>query len=193
MGFALSWLGVRGKSPESVLQELGFRPTGEQEEIPESPAVCARLTTGWFIVVMNNSMDAYDGTVDLTSLSQGAEVVTCMLEEHVMMSGYSDWMDGARITAVMHDAQQGIGHLEVENLPADMMDIVERAHASQDEEDQRRADTDFIFDIPIDAAYRRTGFRHDRADRDGVVSKYEILEAVRGGGWLRSVFRRPAG
>lgn len=196
MGFALSWLGVRGKSRESVLEELAFRLTGEQEDIPESPAVCAQVNTGWFVLVLNNSMDAFDDTLDIASLSKGAEVVTCMVEEHVMMSGYASWKDGTRTAIVIHDGgQQGVRHLEVENLPAELADIVEKAMAAQDEEDRGKADTDFIFDIPIDAAQRRTGFRHDRADLDGVVSGYDILErlprnAAHGGGWLRGIFGR---
>ena len=195
MGFALSWLGVRGKSPEVVLEELGLRLTGEHEDIPESGIVCASLSTGWFVVVMNNSMAAYDGSMDVSRLSRGAEVVTCMLEEHVMMSGYARWKDGTRMTSVMHDAQHGVRHLDSENLPPDMTDIAERAKASQDKEDEADASTDFIFDVPIDVAYRVTGFRHDRADRDGVLRHYDILEPLtRGtaqrGGWLRGVFRR---
>ena len=37
MGFDTSWLAVRGKPSESVLHLMGLRPTGEFEEVPESP------------------------------------------------------------------------------------------------------------------------------------------------------------
>jgi len=52
VGVALSWLAVRGKSPESVLTELGFRATGEQEEFPRSPATGSQLPAGWFAVII---------------------------------------------------------------------------------------------------------------------------------------------
>ena len=33
MGIALSWLAVQGKSPESVLNELGLRATGGDRDL----------------------------------------------------------------------------------------------------------------------------------------------------------------
>ena len=62
-----------------------------------------------------------------------------------------------------------IRHLDLENLPSEMTDIVEKATGSQNAEDGGDAAMDFIFDVPIDVAYRLTGFRHDRADVDGAV------------------------
>ena len=89
MGVALSWLAVRGKSPESVLTELGLRATGEQEEFPRSPATCSLLPAAWFAVIIRGRADAHDGTLDLARLSKGAEVVACFVEEHVMFSSVS--------------------------------------------------------------------------------------------------------
>src|SRR5919112_173937 len=102
MGFALSWIGVRGKSPDAVLSDLGLRPTGEREEVPESPVASIRIDSGWFIVVMNGSIDAFDGKIDLSALSRDAEVVACMVEEHVMVSAFVSWKDGRRLLEVHH-------------------------------------------------------------------------------------------
>lgn len=170
MGFALSWIGVRGKAPDSVLTELGYRRNGEREELPESPAVCAQLESGWFVVVLNNSSDAFDGTIDPAPLSRGAEVITCMVEEHVMVSGFSHWKDGTRVLAVGHDAQRGIRHLDVEgSLPAEMQQIVDDAMRSQDD-----GEADYVFDIAIEVAHRLTGFRHDYDLGEGAM--FDVLE-----------------
>jgi len=44
MGFAISWLAVKGKSPEALTEELGLTPTGEMTEYgnPFSPGVCCQ-------------------------------------------------------------------------------------------------------------------------------------------------------
>jgi hypothetical protein len=193
----MSWIAVNGKSPDAVLAELSWRRTGEQEDFPEADAVCAQLANGWFVVVMNRIMDAYDGTIDPSPLSRGSEVVTCMLEEHVMESGFARWRDGQRLIAVHHDAQQGIRHLDVSgSFSAEMKGIIDAATRSQDEEDQGDAAVDFIFDVAIDMAYRITGYRHDRADVD-VVQGYDVLERVprpKGqGSWWRNLLGKRAG
>ncbi len=195
MGFALSWIGVRGKSPDAVLNDLGWRRTGEREDVPESDAVCTQLRSGWFIVVLNNSLDAFDA-IDPTDLSRGGDVVTCMVEEHVMVSGFSSWTDGRRVVTVGHDAEKGIQHLLVTgSLSPELKQIVDAAIRSQDTKDDGDADTDFIFDVPIDMAYRLTGFRHDHVELDGSIQMYDILEPLPGaksakGSWWRSLFRR---
>jgi hypothetical protein len=194
MGFALSWIGIRGKSQEAAVEKAGFRLTGHQEEFPESPVTCARLESGWCVIVMNGSMDAHDGSIDPSQFPPEAEIVTCMLEEHVMASGFSRWTNGARVLEVEHDSQQGLRHLETTgNLSSEAKAIIEEATSSQDKEDEGDAEVDFFFDIPIDIAYGLTGFRHDHLNPEGVVARYEVLEASprrRRRRWWKNLFRR---
>jgi hypothetical protein len=144
-----------------------------------SPRQCAHLANGWFVIVMNRTVDAFDRTIDPARLSRGAEVVTCTLEEHVMVSGFARWKDGERLVTVDHDAQQSIRHLDVAgSVSPEMSEIIAEAISSQDREDQGEAEVDFICDIPIDIAYRLTGYRHDRAEVDGIVQRYEVLEKL---------------
>ena len=51
MGYSLSWLVVRGKSPRAVRDELQFRPTGEREEFPESGLSAVEMPNGWYVIV----------------------------------------------------------------------------------------------------------------------------------------------
>lgn len=196
MGFAMSWIAVRGKSPDAVLADVGYRRTGEQEDVAESPAVCATLGTGWFILVLNNSMEAFDGTIDLAALSRDADVVACMVEEHVMVSGFSSWKGGTRVLTVGHDADRGIRHLDVEGaLPPEFRQIVDEAMRAQASEDAGEASTDYVFDIPVDMAHRLTGFRHDRDPEGGAM--YDVLEKEpsaerRTSSWWRGLFGKRA-
>lgn len=197
MGFCISWVAIRGKEPEVVLSELGWRRTGEREEFPESRTTCTTLGSGWFMIAMMNRADAYDGTIALATLSKGAELVASFVEEHVMFSGSVFWRDGTKIWSAEHDAQEGIRHLAVfGELPPEMSVIMDEGKSSQDAEDKGDAEVDFIFDIPVDMSQRLTGFRYDRNQVDGVELTFEVLAevpVVRPGGWLKSLFRRGAG
>ena len=85
MGYSLSWLAVKGKSPQAVRDELGFRVTGEHEAMPESDLTAAELPNGWYLMVAHRSEQVVPDGV-LKQLSAGCEDVTCFVEEHVMFS-----------------------------------------------------------------------------------------------------------
>src|SRR6266496_4505662 len=96
MGYSLSWLAVRGKSPEAVRHELGFRPTGEREEFPESDLSAIEMPNGWYLIVSQRSeLVASDASIARLPSSAG-EVVTCFVEEHVMFSSATRWKDGCK-------------------------------------------------------------------------------------------------
>jgi hypothetical protein len=114
VGFSQSWVAVRGKSRAVVLETLGLTATGTREEIAESPLVGAALPDGWYLVVANRAGDALMREPMLARLSRGAEVVTCDVEEHVMVSVASGWRDGRRAWVVGHDGQESVEHLTAE-------------------------------------------------------------------------------
>jgi hypothetical protein len=117
MGYSLFWLAVKGKSPDVVRAELKLNPTGEREDVPESPVTGLELPGGWYVVVDNKSLDFAAPTM-LALLSQGADVVTCFVEEHVMASEASQWAGGKRVWHIGHQSDQGILHLDaVGNFP----------------------------------------------------------------------------
>jgi len=194
VGVALSWLAVRGKSPESVLTELGFRATGEQEEFPRSPATCSQLPAAWFAVIIRGRADAHDGTLDLARLSKSAEAVTCFVEEHVMFSSASTWIDGQRAWCVTHESERGPRHLAVVgDAPSHLKEVIERRTAEQDGETE--AEVDFFFEVPVDLAERATGYRYDQARIDGVALKFDVLERLPNvrpgaGSWFKSILGR---
>jgi len=55
MGYAISWLAVKGKSEEVLIAELGLAPTGEMAEYGDSMFTGRKLPSGWLLLVINES------------------------------------------------------------------------------------------------------------------------------------------
>jgi len=162
MGYSLSWIAVRGKSPESVLAELKLARTGKLEETPEAPFSAAALPGGWFLVIANDCN--YADRAPLKKLSQGAEVAACALEEHVMASGASGYRDGEERWSIMHDSERGLSHLNISGDPPKAAGAIhKRAEAKQAAEGGDDAEVDYLFEVPVEVAAKMTGFRHDRS------------------------------
>lgn len=172
MGFNASWLAVRGKPTESVLDLMSLKRTGEFEEVPESPVTGIALPTGWYLIFANDF--AFIDRALLSRLSEGAEVVTCAVEEHVMVSSASGLKDGAEIWSILHDSREGMRHLKFSGeLPDQFDSIRSRLFAEQSATGGDDSDVDYVFDVPVEVASALTGFRHDQWI-DG--AKYEQLK-----------------
>ena len=50
MGFAISWLALKGKGPGKVREELGVSETDGHEEFPESKLSACRLPKEWYLI-----------------------------------------------------------------------------------------------------------------------------------------------
>jgi hypothetical protein len=177
VGYSLSWAAVKGVSLQTICSALSFRLTGRREEIPESDIVAAQLPTGWSVVILNHEI--LEGQ-KLESLSEGREVVYCLVEEHVMLSSASGLKDGQTLWTVHHNAQRGELHLEVEGTPPRGLErIREVLVAKQKAASGENTGVDYLFDVPLELARDLTGFRHD-ADIPGVSGDvFEILEPVK--------------
>jgi hypothetical protein len=166
VGLSSSWLAVRGKSSQAALQELALAPTGERDELPaESPIAGVALPGGWYVVILDHG---FFEEPTIRDLSIGCEVVAGFVEEHVMYSRAEQWRDGALIWRVVHDAQEGIRHLELEGaLPADSDAVRKRLVDEQEAAGGEAAGVDYMFDAPPDIARLVTGFSYDLEPEDG--------------------------
>lgn len=176
MGYAGFWVAVRGRARDEILGVLGLRATGVREELSESPFVVAELPGGWHVVVSSGAVGRLSSERVLTSLSTGCDVVTCFVEEHVMVSAASGWRDGRRIWSVLHDAQRETEeHLEIEgDPPAAFAGIRESLHV-----EQARGDADYTFDVPVELAKSLCGYRHDEDISGAGDTPFEVLVASR--------------
>ncbi|HRI16820.1 MAG TPA: hypothetical protein PLX89_27830 [Verrucomicrobiota bacterium] len=155
MGASLSWFAVRGKTPDAVLQDFGLKNVGK--EYRKTPFCGGALPSGWFLVIHGRHEFTND---EVRRLSRGCETVACFVEEHVMVSRAAGWKNGQQSWCVSHNAEEGIGHLDIEGEPpAGFAAIRDRMTKQQEEE----GDADFIWNIPVDLAKEITGYSHEEA------------------------------
>ena len=71
----------------------------------------------------------------------------------------------------MHDAQEGIRHLDVEGqMPRGFDQIRDHLLSQQDAEDEAEAEVDYVYDIPLDTAKLVSGFSWSETEpEDGFV------------------------
>lgn len=175
MGYSLSWAAVKGGNVKSVCAVLGLRPTGEREEVAEAKIDGVQLPTGWYVVLFDHD-EVKDGILE--KLSRIGEVVSCFVEDHVMFSSASSWIDGKEIWKVWHDGGEiGHTHLEVRGkLPPEYEDMRKDMLEKQAAADRDKEPVDYVYDLTAELAKKLVGFRHDESipGLDGEV--FEILE-----------------
>jgi hypothetical protein len=175
MGFHVSWLAVRGKTPEAVRKELELRETDRREFLPESDVTGVLLPSGWYVIFFNEALAAE--VVDepaLSRLSQGAVVMVFIVEETSMVSMARGYADGARTWQVAHDANAGLDHLDVAGTPPPTFDEVK--DKLLDKLAKHKQNADYLFDLPANLCKSITGFRHDE-DIEGMDGDaFTVLE-----------------
>jgi hypothetical protein len=173
MGYSLSWMAVKGKLPQAVRDELKFRMTDEREEIPESELTAVEMTSGWYLIVSNHTEQVVSDAAMRRLAASGCELVTCFVEEHVMVSRATGWKDGQLRWSVTHNSQKDRMDLDVQGEPPpEFAAIRDRKFAEQAAGDR---DCDYLFDIPVETARSVAGYRHDE-DVPGLSgSVFEVL------------------
>jgi len=188
MGFSGSWVAVRGISPEQVNAALELRPSGLRQAQPESDRSGAQLPSGFYLVVFLRKELSRDF---LSRISAVFPLLYGLAEEHVMYSAVASWQEGKELWSVLHDAQEGMMHLDVRGTPpAPYPTIRERLFAEQEIEGGSDADVDYVFDIPIILAHELTGFRYDQDVQGMEKSGFEILHPESKPGILKRLFSR---
>lgn len=194
MGYAISWLAVKGKPEEVLIADLGLAPTGEMAEYGDSMFTGRKLPSGWFLLVINKSEYKFVKPNSLATLSQGCEVIASFIEEHVMVCGSELWRDGAQVWRIEHDAQKNIEHIAASgDLPADYRAIEQEHAEEQKQAGGPDADTDYFFEIPLHTAKNIVGFKHDEVDPaiEGESFMVFELEAARFGERIENQGRKP--
>jgi hypothetical protein len=174
MGFEISWLAVKGKSPDAVTQELGLTPTGEFTDYAESLFTGRTLSSGWFILVI----DAYDHDFvkpySVAAISRDCEVVACLIEEHGNYCSAELWSKRSRIWRIEHDARNGVEHISHSGTLPDAYAAIEKELSEEQKQAGGiNADTDYFFDIPLQTAKSIVGFKHDEPSAED--DNYQIF------------------
>ncbi len=170
MGFRVLMIAIKGKDLDVIHREYGVAPTGKREEIPESPVTGAPLPSKAYLLYINDEIEPDERV--FARLSKGASLIACYANETVMNSYASGWVNGVQKWSVLHDAQQGIDHLETDGeLPEEMNSIQENLVRPQ-ANDQ---DVDHIFDIPIQLFQSLGGIRYDQDIEGAGPSPWQTL------------------
>lgn len=175
MGFAISWLAIKGKEPPVALGELGLTQTAVREWIPELEVVGCTLPSGWYVIFYNGVGIPTLETPALARTSLGAELVTCELEEHVMVSAASAWRNGTQLWYVAHNSTRDLSHLDTAGqLPAGFTRIRDAQLAKQSASGGASS-VDYCFDIPVEVARHVCGFRHDDNFDEAETEPFVVL------------------
>jgi hypothetical protein len=179
MGFALSWLAVRQKSPAEVHAALGLRATDARGELGDAPVLGAPAKCDWYLIVAEGAEHPYLAPAIATHVSAACELLTCTVEEHVMFSQASGWRDGRLVWSVTHRGEDGPVGLDVTgDPPSDLAGIRARFEARQAAEGGADADVDHLFEIPVVLVQQFTGFKHDEPSPEVEAAGFAVLESV---------------
>ena len=176
MGYSISWVAVKRKAPEILLQELGLLSTGVMADYGREPYTGRTLPSGWFLLVFNRCEHKFIKPRSLTALSSNCDLVACSVEEHVMVSTSEFWRGGQQIWRIEHDAQESIDHLSSSGTLPDGYAAIQRQCAEmQEQAGGNHADVDAFFDIPLQTAKSMVGFKHD--DDEGLGNdSFEVFK-----------------
>jgi hypothetical protein len=175
MGFRVQLIAVSGKEPRVIQRDYGVVPTGQREEIPESPFVAALLPNGAYLLYISDKNKIVPDDQVFARLSKGASLIACYANETVMNSYACAWADGVECWSVFHDPNQGIKHLETSgSLPAEMQPIRDQLFSEQDGD--RDSGTDYVFDVPVELFAALGGIRYDSDIPGAGPEPWEILE-----------------
>ena len=163
MGFAMSWIAVRGRDRDDALRELGLERETEVTDFPPRAMSVSPLAGGWLLFVADRDLEAAFEP-RFTDLSRVGSAVACAVEEHVMFQEARGYRDGIEVWRVTHDCNKEgrLYHLEVTGDPPSELEAIRRtAIANQDAEGGQQAGVDFLSDVPLDLAKAICGFKHD--------------------------------
>lgn len=177
MGVSLSWIAVEGKSGEEVQRQLGLVDTGERGDDLDYPIAGLGLRNGWYLVVADECDRKLLSDRLAVSLSSGATVIGCSVEERVLYSSAKLWRQGKRIWSVQHrGGVHGIMDLAIDGRPPEgFHQLRDDYFAGQESAGGANAGGDLIFEIPLALAKSVVGFHHDEPLSDVEAGACHVL------------------
>lgn len=184
MGRSLSLIAVRGVSQKQAEESLQIRAVEGVEATSQKVCQIGPLSDEWLAVLFDHHGYGVAAKRGKSLLAQADEAILLNLEEHVMSSDASGWVNGTMEWSVSHDSEKGILHLETTgNLPVEFDVIEATARAELEEDGGEASDTDFLFDVPEQLVAVVTGFDQEFPEEEE-SSFCEILKSSKGIGCL---------
>jgi len=172
MGFSISWIAVKDRKLNQVIEYLGIDSTNEVEEFPESDISGADLPNGWCHIQFSDFDSPFIQEAALQKISDSTQVIFCQIEEHVMYSKSCCWENGRFSWSSEHDAQQDLRHIISNGEIPDDFEKIKKDHL--DMQDQEDSDVDCIFEVPLALASLITSIKHDELPEEEI--EYQVLK-----------------
>jgi hypothetical protein len=189
MGYAASWIVVRGLEREEFLRRLDLEDSGRRLDWGRGFLLLGDVGGGWLVVCARDCR--YATTKLLTEISMGAEALSCQVEEHVMVSKARGFRDGRQVWAATHDPAKGIDSLVIKGAPpTELVTIEADLRAKQIAEGGDDADVDFMFDAPPKIVAALSGY-DDGWDQGIVFAELWQRRPPKGPGLFQRLFGRP--
>jgi len=178
MGSSLTYVAAKGITREELWAELKLSPLSGEEakktEWSHNQKIGAMLDSGWYLIVEGSEQLQRQHEL-LARLSTKCEIILGSIEEHVMVAGATCWQNGKKLWEVIHNAETGDDHLQVEGTPpAEFGAIKEQALAQAEEDDG----VDYYFEIPVALFEQLTGYRYDQNYCLEDCAERQILKSI---------------
>lgn len=176
MGVRALLIAISGKEPATIHKELGVVPTQEFWETAESPFNGAILSSGSYLLYINDKQTIVPNDALFSRLSKGAKLLACYVNETSMQSLATSWENGANKWWVLHDACNNWNeHIETKGeVPSEFVSIRDRRL----EQWQRSRDADYVFDVPIELVKGLGGFSCYDDFNEGDAKPFQVLQRV---------------
>lgn len=175
MGRAVSFVGFRGVEAERVHKLLSLKRAQGNSGFLKAPITAAVLPAGWYVVFFNGKQFRRFKRGALTEIANGSELCHGFIDERVMCSAISSWVNGREAWSVEHSGQHGRHHLDaLGTLPKEFEAIRERQFVLQEAE--TRDDVDHLIEIPMDLGRNILGFTLERGVDGHPEHSFEVFE-----------------
>lgn len=158
---------------------LQVSETTEPDPEFEAELAGVPLHGGWFLLVVQGIEHRLTDPAVLSQLAKRWRCLSCVVEEHAMVSYATLWRAGHMAWSVGHDAQKGILHLEATgDLPPSFRDLRDRTLQEQTRLGGQAAEEDLVFEVPLLLARELVGFKHDEAPTHPFESEPRVFEVI---------------
>lgn len=147
MGLDLTWMAVKGRGREALLDRLDFEDAGEASDELSADCTCATLPGGWVVLVATCPRLPLDEA--LITASAGGFAIGCQVMDTVSFNQARGYRDGRLAWSVTRDPDVHPDELQIEGEPPpEFAEIKRRLQAGQ-----------AASDLPLELAASICGYR----------------------------------
>lgn len=171
MSHSLVWFAVQGIDPDEFLDRADLLDTEEPDEFFDADIAGATFPGGWFVVTSSDfsMMDIEN----LKEWSEGGRLIAVAVEEEVLTSIATEWVNGKMVWSISHEPVEGEPEIAVEGtLPPCFGEVKEKYAEALD----GQTPAELAFMVSIEVAHRITGFHHESLGFDEDAPVFTVLE-----------------